>query len=103
MSQDDDILAIAREGFLDEARDMLRQFEQALFSQAAGNERRHNLGCKLCIGQPGHRGDLVSREARPFARHIKPAIGCQTGERGAGKIERRGAPSCGDVVHERGG
>ena len=32
MSQDDDILAIAREGFLDEARDMLRQFEQALLA-----------------------------------------------------------------------
>ena len=32
MSQDDEILAIAREGFLDEARDMLRQFEQALLA-----------------------------------------------------------------------
>jgi two-component system chemotaxis sensor kinase CheA len=31
-SQDDDILASAREGFLDEARDMLRQFEQALLT-----------------------------------------------------------------------
>jgi two-component system chemotaxis sensor kinase CheA len=28
--QDDDILAAAREGFLDEARDMLRQFEEGL-------------------------------------------------------------------------
>ncbi|HPU50181.1 MAG TPA: chemotaxis protein CheA [Burkholderiaceae bacterium] len=32
MSQDEDILAVAREGFLDEARDMLRQFEQALLT-----------------------------------------------------------------------
>lgn len=30
--QDDDIIAAAREGFLDEARDMLRQFEQALLA-----------------------------------------------------------------------
>jgi len=30
--QDDDILAAAREGFLDEARDMLRQFEQGLLA-----------------------------------------------------------------------
>ena len=32
MSSDDEILAAAREGFLDEAKDMLRQFEEALLT-----------------------------------------------------------------------
>ncbi|MDE1998586.1 MAG: chemotaxis protein CheA, partial [Burkholderiales bacterium] len=32
MNSDDEILAAAREGFLDEAKDMLRQFEEALLS-----------------------------------------------------------------------
>jgi len=35
MSSDDDILALASEGFLDEAREMLRQFEQALLAMEA--------------------------------------------------------------------
>ena len=41
--QDDDILAAAREGFLDEARDMLRQFEEGLLGLEADPDDAETL------------------------------------------------------------
>ncbi|MBN8487834.1 MAG: Hpt domain-containing protein, partial [Burkholderiales bacterium] len=40
---DDEILAVAREGFLDEAGDMLRQFEQALLVMEENPQDAENL------------------------------------------------------------
>ncbi len=67
--------------------------------QAVADEGQHHLHRQFGIGQARHRGDLFCRKARPFRRHIEPAIGGQAGQGYAFEIERRCAAASGDILH----
>ena len=75
------------------------ELAQLVLGQAVADERQHDARGELGVGQPGQRGDLALREARPLARQVEPAVGGEAGERDAFEIERRGAAAGGDVVH----
>ena len=75
------------------------QLAQLVLRQAVSDERGHDPRGKLCIRQPGHRGDLAFGKARPFSRDIKPAIIGQTCKGYPFEIERRRASSCRNILH----
>ena len=79
------------------------QFKQTSWREAVPDEWLHHARGQFGIRQPGHRRYLVGRKARPFARYIKAAIGCETGEGHALEIKRRSAAASADIFHRSGG
>ncbi len=78
MSTDDEILAVAREGFLDEAKDMLRQFEDALLAmeQDPGDAEAVNCAFRAAHTIKGTAGLFGFEALVAFTHEVESLLEC---------------------------
>lgn len=78
MSSDDEILAAAREGFLDEAKDMLRQFEEALLTmeQDPGDSEAVNSAFRAAHTIKGTAGLFGFDAVVHFTHEVESLLEC---------------------------
>lgn len=78
MSSDDEILAAAREGFLDEAKDMLRQFEEALLTmeQDPGDAEAVNCAFRAAHTIKGTAGLFGFDAVVHFTHEVESLLEC---------------------------
>ena len=78
MNSDDEILAAAREGFLDEAKDMLRQFEEALLAmeQDPGDAEAVNCAFRAAHTIKGTAGLFGFEAVVHFTHEVESLLEC---------------------------
>lgn len=78
MNSDDEILAVAREGFLDEAKDMLRQFEEALLAmeQDPGDSEAVNCAFRAAHTIKGTAGLFGFEAVVHFTHEVESLLEC---------------------------
>ena len=78
MNSDDEILAVAREGFLDEAKDMLRQFEEALLAmeQDPGDAEAVNSAFRAAHTIKGTAGLFGFDAVVAFTHEVESVLEC---------------------------